>query len=66
MPTMSEKYKVFLRQADMGLGLGGNPRLNIRPDSLTDDKDAETELDDPILLKNKHKIGENNVKPRRI
>jgi len=61
MPIMSEKYKAFLKRADMGLGLGGNPRLNIRPDSLTDDKDAESEEFHPIPLKKiKRKIGENN------
>lgn len=28
------------KKSDQGLGLGGNPRLNERPDSLTDSADA--------------------------
>ena len=57
---MSDRYKIFLKKADQGLGLGGNPRLNIRPDSLTDSKDAESDPNHPINLKNKEKIGEDN------
>ena len=35
-----------IKKADTGLGWGGNPRLNIRPDGITDSMDSYTEPSD--------------------